>query len=188
MLWSPALSPAQSTCWCQRPKANPTCITPLPARKGNTLVHFDDRGNLVIVKAAPVSQEGSHLSWKKREFMGFLSCSGWQGLLLVPNSSWALTVCSSHSSDPEIKMYLLIYCSGCDSDVCLHLWEELLNSFLKKCRRETVYNMPTFTQRKRIECTAPSSSCKTPGYCQFVSKWEIPWVPCPKEIRCWLPA
>lgn len=77
-------------------------------------------------------------------------------------------------------MHLLISRSDCDSGVCLHLSAELLNSFLKKGRRATVSNIPTFTHRKRTECTAPSLSCKTPGYCQFVSKWEIPQVSCPQ--------
>lgn len=45
---------------------------PLPARNGHTLLHLDDRGDLVIVKAAPVSQEGSCIFLKEERICGVL--------------------------------------------------------------------------------------------------------------------
>lgn len=45
-------------------------------------------------------------SQKKGEFgIFFLSCSGWQLLLLVPSSCGALPAYSSFSSNPQTKMY-----------------------------------------------------------------------------------
>lgn len=156
MLWTPALSPAQSPCWCQWPKANPTCITPLPARKVHTLGHFDDRGNLVIVEAAPTSQEGSCIFLKGERICGVFKlpnearASAGASQLLSPDSLLFLLFRSWDKKLPfNIMQWLWLWCM-------FAAFSRASQQLFEKGRRATVYNIPTFTQRKRIECRAPS--------------------------------